>query len=91
MRIVRTTGMNWSARRLLITLASTAVVCCASLALAASEVNTDPSGVVLHGYDPVAYFTQGKPVAGDEQFSAHCEAIRVVAGVLDDESAVDSV
>ena len=34
------------------------------------EVNTDATGVVLHGYDPVAYFTEGKPIAGDEQFSA---------------------
>lgn len=39
-------------------------------AFASPQANTDPTGVVLHGYDPVAYFTDGKPVAGDEQFSA---------------------
>lgn len=28
-------------------------------------VNTDSSGVALQGYDPVAYFTDSKPVKGD--------------------------
>ncbi len=35
---------------------------------AADEANTTPSGVVIEGYDPVAYFTDGKPVLGS---SAH--------------------
>jgi len=33
-----------------------------------SQVNVDDNGVALKGYDPVAYFTMGKPVKGDEQF-----------------------
>ena len=28
-----------------------------------------PGGKPIHGYDPVAYFTQGKPVAGKPEFT----------------------
>ena len=28
------------------------------------EVNTDATGLVIRGYDPVAYFTEGRPVPG---------------------------
>jgi YHS domain-containing protein len=33
-------------------------------------VNVDAKGVVLHGYDPVAYFTEGTAVRGDEKYEA---------------------
>ncbi len=36
----------------------------------ASSVNTGVNDVAIHGYDPVAYFTQDKPVVGKEQFTA---------------------
>jgi len=45
----------------------------AAAALAANEptlVNTDSNGVVLHGYDPVAYFTQHAAVKGDGKYKA---------------------
>lgn len=32
-------------------------------------VNHDRSGVAIQGYDPVAYFTDSKPVKGDAKFS----------------------
>ena len=32
-------------------------------------VNRDRSGLALEGYDPVAYFTDGKPVQGDPQYT----------------------
>jgi YHS domain-containing protein len=32
-------------------------------------INKDGSGVAIKGYDPVAYFTQGKPVKGSTAFS----------------------
>ncbi|ORU90919.1 MAG: hypothetical protein A6F71_08225 [Cycloclasticus sp. symbiont of Poecilosclerida sp. M] len=33
---------------------------------AANElINTNKQGIAVHGYDPVAYFTEGKPVKGD--------------------------
>ena len=41
-------------------------------AFAVEEVNTK-TGPVLHGYDPVAYFMDGKPVKGDTKFSADYE------------------
>src|SRR5271170_6588302 len=31
-------------------------------------VNVDSSGVAIQGYDPVAFFTDNKPVKGDEKF-----------------------
>ncbi len=42
----------------------------AVLAPAAEVVNIDKNGVALQGYDPVAYFTDGKPVKGSPQFTA---------------------
>lgn len=39
-------------------------------ARAAGSVNVDRSGLAVHGYDPVAYFTMGKPVEGSPEFSA---------------------
>ena len=35
-----------------------------------AAINIDNTGVALRGHDPVAYFTAGKPTAGDKQFSA---------------------
>lgn len=32
-------------------------------------VNLDEKGVIIQGYDPVAYFTDNKPVKGEEKFS----------------------
>lgn len=38
--------------------------------------NVDARGVGLHGYDPVAYFTVGKPTLGSEQFEATYDGVR---------------
>jgi YHS domain-containing protein len=35
-----------------------------------ARVNVDKSGVALHGHDPVAYFTAGKPTPGKAEFTA---------------------
>lgn len=41
-----------------------------------SLVNLNQDGVALEGYDPVAYFTEGKPVKGDPKFKAsHANAV----------------
>jgi hypothetical protein len=37
---------------------------------AKSVVNTDEAGLALQGYDPVAFFTQAKPVKGDPAITA---------------------
>jgi len=42
----------------------------ATLARAAEVVNIDKNGLALQGYDPVAYFTDGKPVKGSPEFTA---------------------
>ena len=34
------------------------------------EVNADATGLVIRGYDPVAYFTEGRPVPGLPDISA---------------------
>ncbi|MCW5745032.1 MAG: YHS domain-containing protein [Alphaproteobacteria bacterium] len=39
-------------------------------ALAGVEINTDAQGVMIHGYDPVAYFTSGQPTKGTTAYSA---------------------
>ncbi|MBR0693572.1 YHS domain-containing (seleno)protein [Bradyrhizobium lablabi] len=38
--------------------------------------NVDAKGVGLHGYDPVAYFTVGKPTVGSEKFEATYDSVR---------------
>jgi YHS domain-containing protein len=56
--------MNRSLFRLALT-----VLVLAPLALRAEKpVNTTLFGVAIKGYDPVAYFTQGKPAKGDSDF-----------------------
>mgnify|MGYP005848931023 CR=1 FL=1 len=39
------------------------------VAAASPDMNLDAQGVAIHGYDPVAYFTDGKAVKGSAQFS----------------------
>ncbi len=34
-------------------------------------MNVDENGIAMKGFDPVAYFTLGKPVKGDEKISYH--------------------
>jgi YHS domain-containing protein len=36
-------------------------------------INVDKKGVILDGYDPVAYFTDNKPLMGSAQFTAQYE------------------
>jgi YHS domain-containing protein len=42
----------------------------ASNLLAGQVVNVDQNGVALQGYDPVAYFTDGRPVKGAQELAA---------------------
>jgi YHS domain-containing protein len=41
----------------------------AAFASAGEVVNIDKNGLALQGYDPVAYFTDGKPVKGSPEFT----------------------
>jgi YHS domain-containing protein len=48
-----------------------AFLCAATnFATAKQLLNLDSKGVAIQGYDPVAFFTQQKPVKGNEQFSS---------------------
>ena len=38
-------------------------------AWAVEPVNIDTQGLAVNGYDPVAYFNQGKPLKGTEKFT----------------------
>ncbi len=47
-------------------------------------LNLDDRGVAIQGYDPVAFFTENKPVKGDEKFvSKHDGAIYFFASKAD--------
>jgi YHS domain-containing protein len=47
-----------------------ALIAFAALAPAGEVVNIDENALALQGYDPVAYFTDGKQVKGSPQFTA---------------------
>ncbi|MEM9531627.1 MAG: YHS domain-containing (seleno)protein [Pseudomonadota bacterium] len=42
----------------------------ANAAMAGVDTDTDANDVILAGHDPVAYFTDNKPVEGDARFTA---------------------
>jgi YHS domain-containing protein len=47
-------------------------------------INVDPTGIALQGYDPVAFFNEGKPVKGEEKFlSQHDGGIYLFASKED--------
>lgn len=50
------------------TLAFLCLAAVVSSVFADPKPNVDQSGVALQGYDPVAFFTDGKPVLGKEEF-----------------------
>ena len=51
-------------------LIAAALATLASFVHAGEVVNIDKNGLALQGYDPVAYFTDGKPVKGSPEFTA---------------------
>ena len=65
--------MKFAAANLFIVMLMIASVLAAAPAvvLAKDPVNTDLSGVAVKGYDPVAYFTDAKPVKGRAEFEYH--------------------
>ncbi len=62
-------------KRFLISLAI-AMLALPAIAQTKTPLNLDASGIAIQGYDPVAFFTDGKPVKGEEKFvSKHDGAI----------------
>jgi YHS domain-containing protein len=55
------------------TILATLLLGLAAAAYAAGENNLDSSGLALKGYDPVAYFTDKKPLKGRAEFTAQHE------------------
>jgi len=54
-----------------------------------TRVNADANGVGLHGYDPVAYFTDGKAVKGDPQYHSKDDGATYYFRSGDDKAAFD--
>ena len=52
-------------------------------------VNVDANGVGLHGYDPVACFTDGKAVKGDPQYHSKYDGATYYFRSGDDKAAFD--
>lgn len=64
-----------TSRRAILGLASVGVIVVAAAGFfafspkaAISDYNVDAANVAIHGYDTVAYFTDGKPTKGDSEF-----------------------
>lgn len=68
-----------TSRRLFLTLAAAAPfgAMLARPALAATPPAFATEGVAIHGYDPVAYFTDGKPVEGDPAIASVWEGAEI--------------
>jgi hypothetical protein len=56
-------------RRAVFALSLVAVWSAAGADSKSDPVNHNRGGVAIQGYDPVAYFTDSKPIKGDSQFS----------------------
>lgn len=52
-------------------------------------VNVDGNGVGIHGYDPVAYFTEGKAAKGNPQYSSNYGGAIYYFKSSDDKAAFD--
>src|SRR5260370_36453485 len=52
------------------TIAFLSFIASLSTALAGATVNVDKNRVGIQGYDPVSFFTDGKPVMGKEEFQS---------------------
>jgi len=55
-----------------------------------SLLNLDKNGVAIQGYDPVAFFTQNKPVMGNTQFRSTYKGATYFFASADDKAAFDS-
>ncbi|HEX6881674.1 MAG TPA: YHS domain-containing (seleno)protein [Terriglobales bacterium] len=53
-------------------------------------INVDKNGVGLQGYDPVAYFTQNRPVPGNPQFQSTYNGVKYYFVSQDDKNTFDS-
>jgi YHS domain-containing protein len=55
-----------------------------------SLLNLDKNGVAIQGYDPVAFFTQNKPVRGNSQFQSSYKGAIYYFASAEDKAAFDT-
>ena len=55
----------------------------------ATKVNVDSKGVILKGYDAVAYFTQGKPVKGNSAIKSTHDGATYLFASAENKAAFD--
>lgn len=55
-----------------------------------SLVNLDKNGIAIQGYDPVAFFTQNRPVKGVPQFESKYNGARYLFATADDKAMFDA-
>ena len=67
------------------------VLCSAVSGFAAGKqlLNLDASGLAMQGYDPVAFFTQHKPVKGLAQFRSAYKGAKYLFASADDKALFD--
>lgn len=67
------------------------VFLCAVSSIASGKqlLNLDSNGVAIQGYDPVAFFTQHKPVKGNQQFSSQYNGAKYLFASAEDKTLFD--
>jgi len=53
-------------------------------------LNLDKQGVAIQGYDPVAFFTQNKPVKGRPEFESKYNGARYLFATAEDKATFDA-
>lgn len=81
--------MTFTRRNALAILASTAAITALPAWAGKSPVYVE-NGVAINGYDPVAYFKQSKPVAGDASLSSHWNGAKFLFSSAENKSAFDA-
>ncbi len=71
-------------------LAVTLFMAVSAVAATKSLVNVDKNGVGLQGYDPVAYFTQNRPVPGSPQFQSSYNGVKYYFVSAQDKNMFDA-
>ena len=63
-----------------------------NLAFAANKtlVNVDKNGLGIKGYDPVAYFSENRPVMGNAQFVSNYDGVRYQFASAENKSKFDA-
>ena len=71
-------------------LAAPAVAVLSRPALAAKPPVYAENGIAINGFDPVAYFTQGMPVAGDPGISSDWQGAKLLFASADNKAMYDA-